>query len=181
MPRSQVVNAQRYELKLTETQSAIVLRALELYSRLLMGQTNEVERALRESSTELPAYQVPGGPDKRDILDLMKEKLEAIRRDMGFAPGESYGIMSPQVDNLAREAFDILQVLRYRLAWSRAGLDPETDRRPSFSVEFDTPFWTSLDKAHTRPECRVFQTPKRRPAPPDKKTGGGADGPNPHS
>lgn len=111
----------KYNLTLNEKQAEILIAALDLYSRIGIGQFEDV----------LNVY------DRNLKLDY--EVREQLRRDLnkakiaaGHPPNGSYGIHNPEVRDEFRTAFDIQQVVRHRIAW---------DRKPEggIQVNFDTP------------------------------------------
>jgi hypothetical protein len=53
--------------------------------------------------------------------------------------GHSYGIHSEKVSDNARVAFDLIQVIRNKIAWIN---NPKGD----FFVDFDTPYKTSKEE-----------------------------------
>jgi hypothetical protein len=111
----------KYTLTLNEKQAQILVSALDLYSRIGIGQFEEV----------LQVYD-------RD-LKLDHDQRERIRKALNVAKGEaghpsngSYGIHNPEVRGEFRTAYDIQQVVRNRLAWDRK---PQGD----ITVDFDKP------------------------------------------
>lgn len=111
----------KYRLTLSEDQLRIVREALDLYVRIGLGQFKEV------------AYVYDYGC-ARDVADMdkLREALEGASRTQGFGAGGSYGIHSQHIHDVFRQAYDIKQVVRNRMAWERS---------PSggYGVDFDTP------------------------------------------
>jgi len=111
----------KYNIVVDEQQARILVAALDLYSRIGIGQLTEVVRVYNyEWKTPIP------------MVDRLVEVMNEAKRVIGFGPGGSYGIHSPDVHDVFRRAFDIQCVIRHRLAFDRT---PEG----GFGVDFDTP------------------------------------------
>ena len=112
-----------YNLSLTERQAQVLVDALDLYSRIGMGQLTEISHVLRMNSKAV------------DEVDMMLR--EASYCWMGGA-GSYYGITSDKINDVFRVAWDLQQVIRYRLAW---------DRNPDggIQVHFDEPLKSSAE------------------------------------
>ena len=117
-------------LKLTEKQAAVVVAALDLYTRVLIGQVEMVEEVLRWT---YPGLSAEGLQQARDLMKSVKEQL------WGFGPGASHGIHSPAVHDNARKAYDLLQVVRNGIALAKK---PEG----GFQVCYDVPRQTSTEE-----------------------------------
>lgn len=123
-------NNKPYHLEMTERQAQIIINALELYSRIGMGQLQEVAYVLRSNS-------VPGFINFNAL-----DKVESLTREassywMNFSGGY-HGISSNKINDSFRVAWDLQQVIRYRLAWDR---NPEG----GIQVHFDEPYKTSKE------------------------------------
>lgn len=118
----------------------MIIPALDLASRLHLGQIKEVANYCN-NRTNLR---------KTDFYEGMNALLQFKKLVLPeeFGPGTSYGIHSESVSDEARALYDILQVLRNRLAWDN--LPEEHDSMSTMFVDFDTPFQYS-DK-HELPE-----------------------------
>lgn len=118
-------------LKLTEKQAEVMVKALDLYGRILIGQTEEVESVYRWhyfQSLTLEKLQ-----DARDALNVVKFVL------WGFHPGASFGIHHPDVHDDARKAFDLQQVIRNTIARVK-------NPKGGIQVCYDTPTQTSTEE-----------------------------------
>ena len=113
--------AHKYNIVVDEQQARILVAALDLYSRIGIGQLTEVVRVYNYE-WKMP---VP-------MVDRLVDVMNEAKRVIGFGPGGSYGIHSPDVHDVFRRAFDIRCVVRHRLAFDRT---PEG----GFGVDFDTP------------------------------------------
>jgi len=97
-----------YTLTLNEEHRKVLQDALDMYSRVLMGQWEIVAEKLQETQ-QLEAKKAHL---LRDNLDAAKQQL------LGFGNGASHGIHNPNVKDEARVAYDLVQVLRHE-AWKR--------------------------------------------------------------
>jgi len=117
----------KYTMKVNEVQLRIILEALDLYSRLLCGQTSEAANFLRwhhlNSNQEI---------DHRAADSAGKQLKRAFWGDE-LGMGASYGIRSDKTPEEAKAAYDIIQVARYVRAWSK---HPEG----GIQVDFHTPW-----------------------------------------
>jgi hypothetical protein len=122
-------------LGLDEKQAELLVQALDLATRLHLGQTNIVGEYLQGCS--------PRSADP-EIVDATLERLR--RECFGFSRSESFGITSEKISDDARAMWDIHQVLRHRLSWDRAG-NPETrDWDTMMGVNFDEPRRSSHER-----------------------------------
>lgn len=116
-----------YQIFLTEKQAQVLVDALDLYSRIGAGQLEEIAHILRIN---------PGIQHDKVVAveDLAKEAADCW---MGRAGGH-YGIFSEKIHDVFRIAWDLQQVIRYRLAW---------DRNPNggIQVNFDDPMQSSKE------------------------------------
>lgn len=122
---------QTYQLTITAEQAHVIQKALELFSRVHMGQLDPVAYILC-------SY--------RQIRELREEDLGLIHRFLrsveptatGLDPGGYWGIFSGKVQDTARVAWDLQQVVRHRLAWDR-------EPRGGIYVDFDPPMRSSSE------------------------------------
>lgn len=118
----------KYSLDLDEHSAALLMRALDLYSRIGIGQ---IESVLDHPEVQQALLKVDH-LEARYAASRLKEVV------FGFAPGAGRSIASAQVMDGTKQAFDILCVLRHRLAWDKAGNPPQ--RTPSMIfVDYDRP------------------------------------------
>lgn len=113
----------KYTLTFTEEQAGILVDALDLYSRIGIGQFEECVRVF-DHTLELPI----------ETRDACKASLDHAKFVIaGLPAGGSHGIHNPKVRDVFRAAYDIQQVIRHRVAW---------DRKPEGNishVHFDQP------------------------------------------
>ena len=112
-------------LTLTEEQAHVLNRALDFYSRIQMGQFHEIRRMFNNHGSE----------DNVDFL-LFSARNELIPGLKALGPNAYNGIFSPEVDDSARACFDIIQAVRYKLAWKH-------EPKGGIQVDFDEPMHMS--------------------------------------
>ena len=108
-----------------------VINALDLYSRIWIGQLLEIDNQmvwLKEKlyETDSAAKMTPF------FVNIRNRILPRALTDIGNTLHSSYGIFSKKIDRRARIAYDMQQVIRYTSAWY---FHPDG----SHSVDFGTP------------------------------------------
>lgn len=96
----------KYRLTMTEGQAQVIQRALEIYGRLCLGQVKAAIDQVPFNSKRKIDYQ-----RVRSLSDEMKFELT------GMQSNASYGIYCKEVDESARVAWDLQQILRHKIAW----------------------------------------------------------------
>lgn len=87
-----------YLIELSEEQAELIKDALDFYTRVVAGQVTEVSQVLRTQRKDLsPA----------DINEIRRLSAEMRR------------YISTQFNGLPDRAYDILQVIRHKIAWDR--------------------------------------------------------------
>lgn len=118
-------------LNLTPEQLGVIMQALELHSRMAMGQLGYLLEHPELSSRFMAS------PMDRDELE---EPLNELKRKLfGLSSNASHGIHSDKIGDQARIAWDIQRVIRHRLAWDREGNPPTRDWKTMMGVHFDAP------------------------------------------
>ena len=117
-----------HELEFTDNEILIILQALDLYSRIWIGQYDHILWDLRwyRNCNQLDEL------DKtlrREFLDIRNIVLPGLYE---YSLNGSYGIFSPDRDTKAAIAYDMQQEFRYRRAWF---LKPEG----GYTVDFGRP------------------------------------------
>lgn len=130
-----------WRLEITDRQAEVLMRALDVYSRFLMGQI----------STCLDEFHDLSYDDKQTI-HLYARQFIFKELDSPYA---FYSICNREkVDEKAQIAWDIQQVVRQAVSWHRAGKKLGVDERDwgdgMFGVSFDDPFQTSDE-----PLCKI--------------------------
>jgi hypothetical protein len=98
----------KINIEVNENQAYTIRNALDFYSRFLMGQFEEIDRKMVEFSDYWKDF------DKRDkIEELIKELRDLIYPELkGYA---HWGISNQNCPIDSKNAYDIIQVLRYEL------------------------------------------------------------------
>jgi len=98
------------KLELSETQARVLINALDVYSRINMGQlwalADAIGRAKTRGGEELPDHWI--------IRDRHTDPMTRILFD--YPPNASHGICSPLVPDAAKIAYDIQCVIRKDIA-----------------------------------------------------------------
>lgn len=119
----------RVKVDMSVGQANVVLAALDLYSRLHMGQVDNVEMFYRLLGIKLnKTNQCRTVSQLCD--DIKANVFPELSRD-GF-----YGITSDKIHDDARVAWDLIQAMRRPIAWKQ---HPEG----GMTVDFDAPLKTS--------------------------------------
>jgi len=121
-----------YELaNLSEIQARTLVEALDLFSRIQIGQLEEILSMARMGS-------IPHR-DERTVSARIEEVEEAevllneVKRLLtGHSPNASFGILGEKTPESAKVAYEVQRAIRHRLAW---------DRQPEggIGVDFDDP------------------------------------------
>jgi hypothetical protein len=110
-----------YTLTMSEEQAQIVVRALDLYSRIGIGQFEEILRVYDPCCTLTSM-----------MRDEARTHINCVKLAYGHPENGSHGIHNPKVRDDFRVAYDVQQVIRNRIAFDK---NPEG----GFQVDFDTP------------------------------------------
>lgn len=121
-----------YQLILSERQAITLVSALDLYSRIGMGQIEEIVQILKLNPGVLDENNSCKPTRLEAITELAKEAAECW---MGRSGGYN-GIFSEKIHDVFRISWDLQQVIRHRIAW---------DRKPTggLQVDFDEPLKSS--------------------------------------
>jgi hypothetical protein len=117
----------KYTIELTENQAAVIQRACEVYMRLCIGQLEHVHDVTIWGEAE---------PKEGHAIEANRVRAysNALKFEMfGFNPQESWGVY--QSPNRIRTAYDVIQVIRHRLAWD---IRPLQDGK-GWNVNYNTP------------------------------------------
>jgi hypothetical protein len=116
-------------LKVSEEQLRLIQRALDFYSRVGVGQfdeiknhptfTNQLRNEFKDENgkTDYDRYH-----EVRDIVDIiLVQPRNMLLGDLKLPKNASWGIHNPDVDDSCRDAYDLIQVIRHEF-WKR---DPD--------------------------------------------------------
>lgn len=98
------MSKRRYTLEVSEKQAEILVKALDLYTRIGIGQFEEILSLHRESDS----FQ----NNQNQVERLVSELKRTI---LGLEPNSSFGIQSKKVPDQYRVASDMVGMIRYTL------------------------------------------------------------------
>jgi len=110
-----------YTLTINKKQAEVLIAALDLYTRIGIGQFEEIVNVY-DRAAKLPLV----------IRDGMRNGFDFVKQLVGHPTNGSYGIHHQDVDDDFRVSYDVKQVIRNRLAWDRAP-------KGGMQVDFDEP------------------------------------------
>lgn len=118
-----------YTLTINEEQARVICEALEFYSRIKHGQIDELRNIFRDR------WCAPLSQFNWDCEYLFAELKARIFPDL--AKGAYYGVGS-KIYPESTVAWDIMQVLRHRLAWDRLRAEGK-DKPDHYGVQYNSP------------------------------------------
>ena len=136
----------KLQVTMTLNQANLIVNALDLYSRMHMGQFSSLYSFLRMNTVVGHDLIDHDSQTKMDEYDQAEVHLKKFAETLGFSYNSSWGILSKEIHNEAREAFDIQQVLRQAESWTRQGKELGKDEREwteMMGVNFDDPMLCS--------------------------------------
>lgn len=134
--RLKTVEQRGYKLLLTENHADVLWKALELLSRVHMGQLDRVVDEFIECDY--------GYSDKD--MQTLRDIMEMGSHTVGCTSGSHRGIRA--CHERAKVAWDVMQVLRHQLSWDR-NPDPDLEE---MGVWHDRPNFVSGEKPHPQVE-----------------------------
>lgn len=134
-----------FQIVMTDEHMEIVERALDLFTRVQLGQMEEVLDLFRWDGRKHKPGQEETGPVTLDDMRAADEHLNCVKELLtGFSRGASWSIGSPEVPDAARVAYDVRQVMRQKRSYAKA---PEG----GMTVNFDDPMrWGKLPLVEAR-------------------------------
>lgn len=124
----------KYLLEINEEHAKVIIEALDVFSRIHMGQLNIIAEQLNFSNFF----------NKTNIHNTdFRKKIDELKAIIGLSSSGHLGIRSEVVHEDAKVAYDIQQIIRHKLAW---------DKNPQggYSVDFQELFKCS--KSETLPK-----------------------------
>ena len=111
----------KYQLTISEKQARVIISALDFFSRIGIGQLEEILRHPQYANIIF---------NNNATYKVCKELLDEPKRLLtNFPPNASYGIGNPEVHSDCTISYDLMQVIRHRLAWDN---NPEGGIQVSF-------------------------------------------------
>ncbi len=123
------VSGRKYSLVVNVEQARIICQALEIYSRLKHGQISELRELFRDR------WCAPDSPFNWSTEPLLDSLKAVIFPDL--EKNASYGVGN-KVYPESTVAWDIMQVLRHRLAWDRLRAEGR-DQPEYWGVQYNVP------------------------------------------
>jgi hypothetical protein len=102
----------RYTIECSEHQARVIVDALDLYSRIGCGQLEEIPRMWDHFYCQSPGID----------LSAMRERIKQAKACIGVPPDGHNGIFGRGVNDIFRDAYDIQQAVRNRIAVTK---DPD--------------------------------------------------------
>lgn len=134
------------ELALNDKQADVIIAALELWARIGCGELTAL-LGHPEISRRLTTDKGVTTEDVRRLLEHLKIGVFGLPRNA------YYGIVSSDITESNRIAFDLMQVIRHRLSWSRAG-NPAERTPDMYHIAFEEPQHTSTEPLATMRDVR---------------------------
>ena len=140
------------QIEINDEQAYVIVEALDLFSRVLIGQVEEAGSVMNKYNVNMLDNEIVGAegsqytqhkPNKKayDEHHAFSDAIRSLKHTLlGIHSNGSYGIHSCAVHDNARVAFDIQQVLRNHLAWKYHKGDSVAG---TIGVSFDKPYQTS--------------------------------------
>lgn len=121
----------RWQIEVDDKQLEIINNALDMYTRMLLGQVHIALEAIPDLTYK----------DREVIHHFARQYILSE-----MYPNQSPGIASKEANKNAQIAWDIYQVLRQSYYWEKAGKDPKKDTRDWSTMNqvfYDDPLKTS--------------------------------------
>uniref|UniRef100_A0A6M3ISR5 Uncharacterized protein n=1 Tax=viral metagenome TaxID=1070528 RepID=A0A6M3ISR5_9ZZZZ len=119
----------KYKLEITEKQAKIITQSLNLFSRIGMGQLEEIINHPQWIFTV----------DNQYDRDIIKNSINTLKKHLcNLDSYSSFGIYQEEVDDINRVAWDLQQVIRHKLAWDR-------NPKGGITVDFGVPMKSSKE------------------------------------
>jgi len=122
----------KYQLEITENQAQIIENALDFYSRIQMGQFDEL---ISNFSSPLYKDLLKNNPDYDKLKFYINELKKEILPELSI--NSFYSIGNKSRPDSSRISFDLIQVIRYRLSWDKypeGGIGVNFDKPMKFST-----------------------------------------------
>ena len=124
-----------YNLRITERQAKRIMFALDLYTRLSVGQMNLLNEITFEKDNEGLKVQA-----KRETLTLLQKEMFPTLVGLN----NSYGIHSRNLPDEIRESYDIFKVMMYEFNKNKGAMNVYADQVRQASKQL-LPLFNKLD------------------------------------
>ena len=104
----------KVQITLTIPQAEAMVGALDIYTRLGLGQVHMFAEMVADGSIPIKSESVK--IPEMDAIHNIAALCNEIRRELGFQPGESYGVGNRAVSDKAHRAYEIEKVVKKALA-----------------------------------------------------------------
>lgn len=114
-PSKILQDSEKVQITLTAEQADVVKKALDLYTRMSLGQMHVIDEMVRQQ-------EIPANPNKPEIqarqarYDEISHYCKGIKAALGFNHGESLGIGHRHVPLAGLRAYEVRAVLAKTLA-----------------------------------------------------------------
>jgi len=125
----------KVQLELTLDQAQTLAYALDLYTRLGLGQVEQISELARFGVIPKGTSCQTGSADTRSFdqedLKRIDECVSSLKASLGYASNSSWGIGSDHVPLMAKRAYEVCKAIRQALSMAR-------DPNPRFKwVDYD--------------------------------------------
>jgi hypothetical protein len=104
-------------LKCTVEQANTISKALDLYTRIGIGQLEEITWMLRFGLIPFPRFEdVQYTSEKLDVLNDIQQSMGHIKTSLGFSANSGYGIGNPKVLATYKVAYEVVKVIDRAIA-----------------------------------------------------------------
>jgi len=118
----------QYTLEASEAQFNLIVKALDFYSRIHMGQVSELTNPF-----SLPLPDADYSDVDTKVIELKKSMFPELE------DREFYSIRAKKLPDDVRQAVDMLETIRYRISW-----DTTTEEEPQ-GIQYKKPFHFSSE------------------------------------
>lgn len=139
------VPPKEYLLKINERQAQLLVDVCDLYSRIGIGQIEEIVNLARHGMLK----HKNGKTADYENLNVADHMIRQVKLFLfGLESNANYGIHNETISDMYRVAWDLQQVIRQRLAWDRRGNPQKREWGEELSmmgVHYDEPHKASKE------------------------------------
>ena len=119
----------KWNLEIDEVHAQVLIEALDIYSRIKMGQLERFEDLFWDRKLTIEQNNA-----MKDCLDTLKPILFS-----GMSRGASLGIASPENSESSKIAYGIKRTIEHRKSWDKVGNPAKRDWKTMLGTNFDEP------------------------------------------